>query len=96
VKNVLNIGLTDLTEKIVFFCLTIFVFFVICATLLPEWRNGRREGFKIPSWRQGVGSSPTSGIKPSYFDVVGVYFCAVGKAFSIDGVCNVGRIEGLL
>lgn len=29
----------------------------------PEWRNGRRGGLKIRSWRQGKGSSPFSGTK---------------------------------
>ena len=27
----------------------------------PKWRNGRRRGFKIPRWRQRVGSNPTLG-----------------------------------
>ena len=27
----------------------------------PEWRNGRRAGFKIQSGQPGVGSTPTSG-----------------------------------
>ena len=27
----------------------------------PKWWNGRRDGLKIRSWQQGVGSSPTFG-----------------------------------
>jgi hypothetical protein len=28
---------------------------------MPEWRNGRRSGFKIRRWQQRGGSSPFSG-----------------------------------
>ena len=32
---------------------------------MPEWRNGRRSGFKIHRWQQREGSSPSSGRKAS-------------------------------
>ena len=32
---------------------------------MPEWRNGRRGGLKIPCLHGRVGSTPTSGTKPS-------------------------------
>src|SRR5690606_40429957 len=31
------------------------------AARLPEWRNGRRSGFKIHRWQHRAGSSPASG-----------------------------------
>ena len=31
----------------------------------PVWWNGRRSGFKIRRWRHRVGSSPTTGTKPT-------------------------------
>ena len=34
---------------------------------MPVWWNGRRDGLKIRSWQQGVGSSPTTGTKPEVF-----------------------------
>ncbi len=35
----------------------------------PEWRNGRRAGFKILCPKGRVGSTPTSGIMSSRLDV---------------------------
>jgi hypothetical protein len=37
---------------------------------LPEWRNGRRAGFKILCPQGRVGSTPTSGTFPSGIEVV--------------------------
>jgi hypothetical protein len=38
-----------------------------CITCEPKWRNGRRAGLKIRSSQEGVGSSPTFGIKYKMF-----------------------------
>ena len=37
---------------------------ILTSLSVPEWRNGRRDGFKIHCPQGCVGSTPTSGINP--------------------------------
>ncbi|GEM_PF-4661677 len=39
---------------------------------MPEWRNGRRKGLKLPGPSGRVGSIPTSGMTPGAAHALGV------------------------
>ena len=41
---------------------------------MPEWRNGRRDGFKIHCPQGRVGSTPTSGIQFPRNYLRGIFF----------------------
>lgn len=48
---------SNLEKKFFYQCNNLFQF------NMPEWRNGRRTGLKIPRWQHHEGSTPSSGTK---------------------------------